>query len=112
MPAKWTRVSPAVLAATTPIKGGTMIMATAAKKHLTVFVRNRRAPGAGRSDVKAAFTSAAHGTLGIPARAERNVKIQEAILRAGLKTGVYHKKSRARPGSPLYGKVYTLGGAK
>lgn len=29
--AKWTRVSPAVLAAATPIKGGTMIMATAAK---------------------------------------------------------------------------------
>jgi hypothetical protein len=112
MPAKWTRVSPAVLAAATPIKGGTMIMATAAKKHLTVFVRSRRAKGAGRAEVKAAFTRAAHATLGTPSRVERNVKIQAAIKEAALKTGVYHRKSRARPGSPLYGKVYTLGGAK
>jgi len=26
-----------------------------------------------------------------------------------LRTGVFHKKSRARIGSPLFGKVYTYG---
>jgi hypothetical protein len=107
--AKWTRVSPGVLAAATPIHGGTMIMATLAKKHLTVFCRSRRAPGAGRPEVKAAFASAAHGTLGIPERTKRIAIVAEGVRRAGLKTGVYHKKSRARAGSPLYGKVYTLG---
>lgn len=112
MPAKWTRVSPAVLAAATPVKGGTMLMATAAKKHLTIFVRSRRAKRAGRPEVKAAFARAAHETLGIPSRVERNLKIKAAIEAAGLKTGVYRRKSRARPGSPLYGRVYTLGGAK
>jgi len=84
-------------------------MATAAKKHLTLFVRSRRAPGAGRPEVKAAFTAAAHKTLGMPSRAERIAVIAAAVKGAGLKTGKVHKKSRARPGSPLYGKVYTLG---
>lgn len=112
MPAKWARVSPAVLAVATPMPGGTMIMAVAAKKHLTLFVRSRRAPGAGRADVKAAFASAAHGTLGIPSRTERNAKIAAAVKAAGLRTGVFRRKSRAKPGSPLYGKIYeTRGGA-
>jgi len=108
MPAKWARVSPAILAAVTPLPGGQLIMATAAKKHLTIFVRSRRAPGAGRPEVKAAFTSAAHKTLGIPTRAERNVIVKREVSAAGLKTGVFRKKSRARPGSPLYGRVYEL----
>jgi len=84
-------------------------MATAAKKHLTIFVRSRRAPGAGRAEVKSAFTTAAHKTLGIASRVERNVIVKRAVEGAGLKTGVFKKKSRARPGSPLYGKVYTMG---
>lgn len=105
--ATWTRVSPAVLSA--PLRGGTMIMATAAKKHLTIFSRSRRAPGAGRTAVKAAFTQAARGTLGNPDRISRNLHVQQAVKAAGLKTGVYHRKSRARAGSPLYGRVYTLG---
>jgi len=111
MPAKWARVSPAILAAVTPLPGGNLIMATAAKKHLTIFVRSRRAPGAGRVEVKNAFTTAAHKTLGIAVRSERNVIVKTAVKAAGLKTGVFHKKSRARPGSPLYGKVYTMGAA-
>lgn len=109
MPAKWARVSPAILAAVSPLPGGQLVMATAAKKHLTIFVRSRRAPGAGRVEVKNAFTAAAHKTLGIAVRSERNVMIKAAIKGAGLKTGVFHKKSRARPGSPLYGRVYTMG---
>lgn len=111
--AKWTRMSPAVLAATSPIKGGTMIMAVAAKKHLTVFVRTRhcRTPP-GRLEVKNAFKTAARETLGTKDRGDRNVKVQAAIKAAGLKTGVYHRKSRARAGSPLYGQVYTIGGAR
>jgi len=78
-------------------------------KHLTIFVRSRRAPGAGRVEVKSAFTAAAHKTLGIPARSERIAIVARGVKEAGLKTGVFHKKSRARPGSPLYGKVYTMG---
>jgi hypothetical protein len=110
MPAAWTRVSPAVLAAATPLKGGTMIMATAAKKHLTIFTRSRRAPGAGRPEVKAAFKDAAEKTLGIAKRSERILIVKRGVEEARLKTGVYHRKSRARVGSPLYGKVYTIGG--
>jgi len=102
--AKWARVTPAVLAAVAPIPGGHMVMATAAKKHLTVFVRSRRAPGAGHPDVKAAFTSAAKKTLGIAARTERNVIVSREVTGKG--PGKIRKKSRARPGSPLYGKVY------
>lgn len=106
MPAKWARLNPAVLAVATPMPGGTMIMATAAKKHITLFVRSRRAKGAGRADVKAAFTAAAHGTLGDPDRASRNAKIAAAVKAAGLRTGVYRRMSRAGPRSSLYRHVY------
>lgn len=111
MPATWVRVQPALLNALAPMPGGQMLMATAAKKHLTVFVRSRRAPGAGRPAVKAAFTEIAHKTLGIASRAERIAIISREMSGRGLKTGVYRKTSRARIGSPLYGKVYTSGGA-
>lgn len=77
-----------------------------------MFVRSRRAPHAGRVAVKAAFTAAAHKTLGIPERAKRLAIVAEGVKAAGLKTGVYHRKSKARAGSPLYGKVYTLGAPK
>jgi len=49
--------------------------------------------------------------LGIASRPERNVIVKTAVEEARLKTGVFKKKSRARPGSPLYGKVYTMGAA-
>lgn len=104
MPAKWARVNPAILAAATPMPGGTMLMATAAKKHLTLFTRSRRAPGAGHADVKAAFAAAAKKTLGEPDRSKRNAIIASAVRGTG--PGVIRKRSRAKPGSPLYGKVY------
>lgn len=106
MPAKWARVNPAILMATLPLPGGTMIMATAAKKHLTIFNRSRRAPGAGHPDVKDAFTTAAHKTLGEAERGKRNVVIATAVKGKG--PGKIRRKSRARAGSPLYGKVYEV----
>jgi len=110
--ALWARVTPAVLTGLAPIPGGHMLMATSAKKHLTIFTRSRRAKGAGRLEVKNAFRTAAKGTLGIADRGKRNAMIRDAIKGAGLRTGVVHRKSRARPGSPLYGHVYTIGAGK
>lgn len=102
MPAPWKRILPV---------GGQVgqIQAVQAKKHLTVFARKPSAPGAGRPEVKAGFTACARETIGIPSRQERNVKLRSCLKAKGLKTGEYHRKSRARPGSPLFGKVYTLG---
>jgi hypothetical protein len=85
------------------------IQAVQAKKHVTVFSRSPSAPGAGRPEVKAAFTACALETLGIEKRGERNVKLASCMKAKGLRTGVFHKKSRARIGSPLFGKVYTYG---
>jgi len=100
---KWARLNPAALAiAGGP--GGTMIMATSAKKHVTLFSRSRRAPGAGHPSVKAAFASAAKKTLGMESRADRNAVVSSAVRGTG--PGVIRKKSRAKPGSSLYGKVY------
>lgn len=73
-------------------------------KHVTIFQRSRRAPGAGHPMVKAAFSSAAKKTLGIADRSERNAIVSSAVKGTG--PGVIRKKSRAKPGSPLYGKVY------
>jgi len=102
MPAPWKRVSPIM-----PPVG--QIQAVAAKKHVTVFSRSPSAPGAGTPKIKAAFTACAAGTLGIEKRTDRNVKMKDCMEGKGLKTGVYHKKSRAKVGSPLHGKVYTYG---
>jgi len=85
------------------------IQAVAAKKHVTVFSRSPSAPGAGTPKIKAAFTACAAATLGIEKRTDRNVKMKDCMEGKGLKTGVYHKKSRAKVGSPLHGKVYTYG---
>jgi hypothetical protein len=102
MPAPWKRISPAL-----PQAG--QIQAVQAKKHVTVFQRSPSAPGAGRPEVKAAFSRCAGQTLGIEDRSDRNVKVKQCMEAAGVKTGVYHRKSRARAGSPLFGKVYTYG---
>jgi len=102
--ATWARVNPGLLSALTPMKGGTMVMATIAKKHMTIFVRSRRAPGAGHPDIKAAFTEAAHKTLGEPDRVKRNADIAKAVTGKG--PGVRKVRSGAKPGSPLYGKIY------
>ncbi|GAJ22082.1 unnamed protein product, partial [marine sediment metagenome] len=85
------------------------LRAVQAKKHVTVFMRSPSAPGAGRPEVKAAFTACAAETLGIEKRSDRNVKLKSCMEARGLKTGVFHKKSRARVGSPLFGRVYTYG---
>jgi len=104
MPAPWKRISPQM-----PPAG--QIQAVAAKKHVTIFTRSPSAPGAGSPAVKAAFTDCAAQTLGIEKRIDRNVKMQSCMQGRGLKTGVYRRKSRAKPGSPLHGKVYeTRGG--
>ncbi len=102
MPAPWKR-----LAAMPPPPG--QIQAVQAKKHVTVFMRSPSAPGAGRPEVKAGFTACAHETLGIESRSDRNARLASCMTAKGLRTGVFHKKSRARIGSPLYGKVYTYG---
>jgi len=99
MASKWKRLPPT---------GGQVgqIQAVQAKKHLTIFVRDPRAPGAGTPRVKAGFTECAQATLGISNRQERNDKLKGCMESKGLKTGIYRKKSRARPGSRLFGKVY------
>lgn len=99
MPAPWKRIIPV---------GGVpgQIQAVQAKKHLTVFTRSPSAPGAGRLDVKTAFGECAGQTLGISNRIERMVKVQACMKGKRLKTGIYRKKSRARAGSPLFGRVY------
>ena len=104
MPAKWQRLNPIQLAIGGKGKNATMLMAVAAKMHVTLFTRSRRAPGAGHPHVKAAFASAAKKTLGIASRMERNAIVSSAVRGSG--PGVIRKKSRAKPGSPLYGKVY------
>jgi hypothetical protein len=76
MAAKWKFINPASLAIAGATKGGTMIMAVAAKKHVTLFQRSRRAPGAGNPKIKAAFARAARSTKGKNmTRAERNAVI-------------------------------------
>jgi len=89
-------------------KTGMIMAVKGGKAHVTVFTRKRTAPGAGRLEVKQAFATCAHDTMGEPNRRERNAKIKACMEKKGLKTGVYHRKSKAKPGSPLYGKVYTV----
>ena len=108
MPA-WTRVSPVVLQGLSKTtwrrKSGHMIMAVAAKKHLTIFYRKREAPHAGNPKVKEAFTSAAAKTRAIAKRSERNAIIRSAVTGTG--SGEYHRVSRSKYG-PLAGTVYTV----
>jgi hypothetical protein len=82
-----------------------MLMAVAAKRHLTIFYRKREAPGAGRPEVKAAFTAAAAKTRGEPLRSKRNEVIRREVTGKG--TGVYHRKSRSKY-APLAGTVYEI----
>jgi len=84
-----------------------MLMAVAAKKHLTVFYRKREAPGAGRKEVKDAFTEAAKLTRAIPFREDRIKIIREEMIKKKVGTGVYRRKSRSKYGA-LAGKVYEV----
>lgn len=101
MPAKWTRLD------LRAVPAPALLMATAAKKHVTIFSRKPRAPGAGRRAVKDKFTEIAHTTGGEPIRSKRNTKLQAAMIAAGLKTGIYYKRSRSKY-APLAGKKYKL----
>jgi hypothetical protein len=86
-----------------------MIMAVkGGKAHITVFRRKRTAPGAGRAEVKEAFAGCAHETAGEPSRLKRNEKLRACMLAKHLATGEFRKKSRAKLGSPLYGRVYVI----
>lgn len=105
MAAKWSRV--AVSQVPSLEKKGMLVMGTVAKKHLTIFVRKRRAKGAGRQVVKDKFAEIARTTGGEPIRSKRNTKLQAAMKAAGLKTGVYYKRSRSKY-PPLAGKFYKL----
>jgi hypothetical protein len=110
MPAAWTRVSPVTLETLALPKGGAMLMLTAAKKHLTIFKRTRRCRiKPGRPAVKEVFKKVAHTTLDIPERSKRIKIVKEGVLAAGLKTGIFYKRSRGK-GPKLYGKFYMLEG--
>jgi len=89
-------------------KTGMIMAVKGGKAHVTVFTRKRTAPSAGRPEVKEAFTACAHETLGEPSRIKRNEKIRACMKSKGLKTGIIRKKSKAKLGSPLYGKVHVL----
>jgi hypothetical protein len=72
-------------------------MATAAKKHLTVFYKRREAIGAGRPAVKEKFKKIAEEkTRNIPFREDRIAIIREEMLKAAIGTGVYRRKSRGK----------------
>ena len=101
MPAQWTRINPAQLMMPGHGKMAVMVMAVAAKKHVTLFSRSRRAPGAGAPETKAAFTSAAHGTIGVRSRMERNAVIKNAVKGHGPHQRSYKSRSKKD-----YGKIY------
>jgi hypothetical protein len=88
-----------------------MFLGVRAKKHLTVFKRKEHSTGAGSPAVKAKFKECALKTLGEPSRLQRNAEMQKCIKAADLKTGVFHRRSGARPGSPLHGKIWTISAA-
>jgi len=92
--AKWMRINPAQLMMPGTGKMSVMVMATAAKKHVTIFRRSRSAPGAGSPDIKARFTQAAHATVGNPDRASRNASISAAM--GGRRGGIAVARSRSR----------------
>lgn len=101
MPAAWQRLNPAQLLMPGKGKLAVMVMAVAAKKHVTIFSRSRSAPGAGHPTTKAAFTAAAHKTLGVESRAERNVVIATACKGKGPGVRTIRSRSKAHPGKVL-----------
>lgn len=108
MVSTWTRVAVSALPPGAVLqRGGMMMMATTAKKHLTIFARSRRARGAGRVAVKQKFAELARQTGGMPDRMKRNAAIQAGMKSAGLRTNVVLKRSRSKYG-PLAGKFYRL----
>jgi hypothetical protein len=98
MPAKWQRLNPVQLLMPGKGKFAVMIMATAAKKHVTIFSRSKFAPGAGAPETKAAFTSAAHKTVGVESRAERNATVAAGVRGHGPGVRRLKSRSKAHPG--------------
>jgi len=96
--AKWMRINPAQLMMPGTGKMSGMVMATAAKKHVTIFRRSRSAPVAGSQDIKARFTQAAHATKGNPDRSVRNASISAAM--GGRMRGVRTRRQRTREVQP------------
>lgn len=94
MPAKWQRINPVQLLMPGRGKMAVMVMAVAAKKHVTIFSRSRFAPGAGAPETKAAFTAAAHKTVGVESRPERNAVVAAGVRGKG--PGRIRKKSRSK----------------
>ena len=74
----WQRVAPLSILAMGE-KGGMMVMAVCAGKHVTLFKRSRRAPGAGSEAIKAKFKAAAKKTKGVRDRDQRNAAIAAAF---------------------------------
>lgn len=101
MPAKWQRLNPVQLLMPGKGKFAVMVMAVAAKKHVTIFSRSRFAPGAGDPSVKAAFTAAAHKTVGVLSRLDRNVVVAAAVRGKGPGVRRYKSKSKAHPGKVI-----------
>jgi hypothetical protein len=114
MPASWVRLSPQSLIALTPAKwkhkSGTMLMFTAAKKHLTIFARKREAKGAGKEEVKRIFAKVASETAGTLFREDRNRYIKEnlpkALAAAKVELGVYRKKGKSHKRPVIYEYKY------
>jgi hypothetical protein len=106
--ASWVRINPALLMAPGTGKLSVMVMATAAKKHVTIFRRSRTASGAGNPQVIAAFRDVAQSTRGDPSRISRNAKVQQAMLSKNIHPG-YHTMSKAGVLSPLHGKPIVRG---
>lgn len=84
-----------------------MLMATAAGKHLTIFRKNKPKKAGGRPKVKRKFGEIASKTAGMVLRADRNEKVREDMIAAGLKTGKRYVRSGATAG-PAAGKFYEL----
>lgn len=99
--AAWVRLNPMQLAIAGKGKNAVLLMAVAAKKHVTLFSRSRYAPHAGHGDVKAAFRDAAKGTVGILDRAERNKRVKAAVKGKGPGVRLVKSKSKAHPGKVI-----------
>jgi hypothetical protein len=110
MPAAWVRLSPQALIALTPMKwrkkSGTMLMFTAAKKHLTIFARKREAKGAGKPIVKKIFAEVARETAGTLLREDRNAYIQKELPKRlepyRSELGVFRKKGKSYKKPMIY----------
>ena len=95
--ASWTRVNPAQIVS---IPGKVKIMAVAAKKHVTLFVRNPPRSPPGKRSTKLAFKAAASKYTSLQddrylMRSNRNEAIANEI-RGKTGDGYYYRRSRSK----------------